>query len=230
MNNDPSDQEPELEPCELYATGIYNDTLPGKVPQDFWTCMNTEDLVEAGSYNFPSVFQLMGGCCGLQSGYDLCRNKYPWYLELEARTDAFQCLLVKYISIDTINYNLSLDPLHRPGYKFYTYNLEVFLAQKAYLEDASREQKILLINELFKKQAVKNAGYTWGPIEGPTFAIGRIMFYDSYRPFLDSLNKNNWIKMLVDLGDLRVNHNEGLAAQLIIFSLAEDYLEELKTN
>ena len=26
------DPEPELDSYELYATGIYNDTLPGKVP------------------------------------------------------------------------------------------------------------------------------------------------------------------------------------------------------
>jgi hypothetical protein len=226
-NNDPPEQEPELEPCELYATGIYKDTLPGKVPQKFWTCMKTEDLVDAGSYNFSSIFQLMNS--NLQSGYNFCRSRYPWYVELETREDAFEYLLVKYISIDTINYDLSLDPLDRPGYKFYTYNLEVLLAQKVYLEDANSEQKVMLINELFKKQALRNAGHIWGSNEGTTFVMSRILYYDGYEPLLDTIDQNIQIKNLVDLGDLYA-HNDGLKVQLLIFSLINDYLEELKTN
>jgi len=225
-DNDPP--EPELEPCELYATGIYKDTMPGKVPQKFWPCMNTKDLVDAGSYNFSSGFQLMNS--NLQSGYNYCRIRYPWYLELEARTDAFQYLLAKYISIDTINFDLSLDPLHRPGYKFYTYNLEVFLAQKIYLEKTTKDQKIILINELFKKQAVRNAGYIWGSNEGTTFVMGRILYYDDYKPLLDTMDQNIQIKNLVDLGDLYTHNNDGLKVQLLIFSMTNDYLNVLKTK
>jgi len=222
--------EPEPEPCEIYATGIYDETFPGEVPVKYWPCMDTKDLVDAGSWNFNSGYQLMAGCCGLQSGYDLCKSNYSWYEELESRDDAFQSLLAKYISIDTINYDLSLDPLHRPGYKFFTYNLEVLLAQKVYLEDATKEQKITLINELIKKQEVRNAGRTWGAVEGPTFVMGRIMYYDGYNRFLEAMEQNVYIKMLVDLGDLRVNIDEGLVAQKLIFSLINDYLEELNTK
>jgi hypothetical protein len=223
--------EPEPEPCEIYATGIYTGIHPGKVPKEYWPCMDTKNLVDAVSYNFNSAYQLMAGCCGLQSGYDLCKSNYSWYGELESRSDAFQNLLAKYISIDTVNFDLSLDPLHKPGYKFYTYNLEVFLAQKVYLIDATREQKISLINELFKKQGVRNAGYTWGfRNEGPTYVMARIMYYADYVPFMDSLEKNIAIKLLVDLGDMDARSDEGLEAQRIIFSLIYDYLEELKTK
>ena len=51
--------EPNLTPCELFATGIYNETLPCKVPTKFWPCMGTNDLVEAVSYNFPSLYIIM---------------------------------------------------------------------------------------------------------------------------------------------------------------------------
>jgi len=193
--------------------------------------MDTKDLVDAGSYNFNSGYQLMAGCCGLQSGYDLCKSNYSWYGELESRNDAFQYLLAKYISIDTVNYNLSLDPLHRPGYKFYTYNLEVFLAQKVYLEDGTSEQKVTLINELFKKQEVRNAGYTWGfRNEGPTFVMGRIMYYDDFKPLLDSMELNMTLKMLVDLGDMDARSVEGGKAQLTIFSLSNEFVEQLKSK
>lgn len=228
-DNESPEPEPEPEPCEIYATGIYNETFPGEVPEKYWPCMDTKDLVDAGSYNFNSGYQLMAGCCGLQSGYDLCKSNYSWYEELESRDDAFQYLLAKYISIDTVNYDLSLDPLHRPGYKFYTYNLEVLLAQKVYLEDATREQKIALIYELIKKQEVRDAGHTWGPNEGTTFVMARIMYYSSYNPFLEEMNQNTLIENLVDLGDLYRFTDPGYEAQLKIFSLIDDYLEELKT-
>jgi hypothetical protein len=87
---------PELKPCELFATGIYNDTLPGKVPTKFWPSMGTSNLVGAVSDKFPSLYMIMAGCCGLQSGYDLCRKKYSWFVELEGRTDALENLITKY--------------------------------------------------------------------------------------------------------------------------------------
>jgi len=220
--------EPELEPCEIYATGIYNETYPGKVPEKYWPCMDTKDLVDAGSYNFNSAYQLMAGCCGLQSGYELCKSNYSWYEDLESRNDAFQCLLAKYISIDTAKYDLNLDYWLR-GYKFYSYNLEVFLAQKTYLEDATPAQKIILIDELFKKQGVRDAGLCHDIIEGPTFVMSRILYFDNYMPLLDIMEENNYIKNLVELGHLRVDYDEGLEAQMIIFTLTDDYLEELKT-
>lgn len=225
-DNNPS----EPEPCELYTTGIYNNVMPGEVPEKFWPCMNTKGLVDAGSYNFNSLYQLDAGCCGLQSGYDLCKSNYSWYADLEGRDDAFQYLLAKYISIDTVNYDLNLYYWER-GYKFYAYNLEVFLAQKAYLEDATVDQKITLINELFKKQGVRDAGYGDDIYEGPAFVMSRIMYYDGYGPLLDDMEQNILIKNLVELGHLRVYlHEEGLEAQLRVFSLANDYLNELKTK
>ncbi len=227
--NETSEPEPELEPCELYATGIYKDTMPGKVPSKYWPCMDTKNLVDAGSYNFNSMYQLSAGCCGLQSGYDLCKSNYSWYTELETRDDAFKYLLAKFISIDTVNYDLALYYWQK-GYKFYAYNLEVFLAQKAYMEDATTDQKIALIDELFKKQELRNAGYGDDIIEGPAFVMSRIMYYDAYEPLLDSMEQNIYIKMLVELGDLRTNNSAGHEAQLIVFSLTNDYLNKLKTK
>jgi hypothetical protein len=228
-DNESPEPEPEPEPCEIYATGIYNETFPGEVPEKYWPCMDTKDLVDAGSYNFNSAYQLMAGCCGLQSGYDLCKNNYSWYEELESRNDAFQYLLAKYITIDTVNYDLNLYYWQR-GYKFYSYNLEVFLAQKTYLEDATSAQKIILINELLKKQEIRDAGFCNDIIEGPTFVMSRILYYDNYMPLLDIMEQNNYIKNLVVLGDLRVDYDEGMEAQMIVFTLIDNYLEELKTK
>jgi len=57
-DNKSPEPEPELEPCEIYATGIYNNTFPGEVPHKYWPCMNTKDLVDAVSYNLTAVISL----------------------------------------------------------------------------------------------------------------------------------------------------------------------------
>ncbi len=230
-NNEPPyiEPEPELDSCEYYATGIFNDTIPGKIPQKYWPCMSTEDLVEAGSYNFPSLYLLMAGCCGLQSGYNLCRN-YAWFVDLENREDALEYLISKYKSIDTLNYDMVLYPFDWGGYKFYTYNLEVFLAQEAYLKTATDEQQLELLNELFVKQEVRKGepGDYW--IEGPTFAMSRVMYYCNYEPLLDSVEQNYKIKNLVELGSFSIGSEEGKDAQTSIFNLAAEFINELKTK
>ncbi len=220
--------EPELDSCELYATGIYNDTLPGKVPQKFWPCMNTEDLVEAGSYNFPALYMLMGGCCGLQSGYDLCRNKYSWFEDLENREDALPYLIAKYASIDTVNYNMDLLPIEWGGYTFYTYNLEVFLAQEAYLNNATNEQRITLLNELTQKQEIRGNEKGAFGIEGPTFAMARVMYFGNYEPLIDSMNQNYFIKALVDHGSLNKDSVTRIEIQRTIFTLTSNYIDNIK--
>jgi hypothetical protein len=88
----------------------------------------------------------------------------------------------------------------------------------------------MLINDLFKKQAVRNAGHIWGPNEGTTFVMSRILYYDGYKPLLDSMDHNIVIKNLVDLGDFYSHSNYGTKIQLTIFSMVNDYLEKLKED
>ncbi len=231
-NKKTTEPVPELQPCELLATGIYNDTLPGKVPTKFWPCMGTNDLVDAISYNFPSLYMFMAGCCGLQSGYDLCRKKYSWFVELEGRTDALEHLIAKYISIDTVHYNLEPDPIDFGGFKWYTYNLEVFMAQEVYLKNATDKQRLALLDELFVKQKIRKGKTGWGGNEGPTFVMARLMYYYNYEPFMVSVNQNYQIKLLVDLGHLYTisDSDEGKQAQLLIFAVAYNFIDELKTH
>ena len=227
-NKNPTEPVPELKPCELFATGIYNDTLAGKVPTKFWPCMGTGDLVDAASYHFPSLYMFMAGCCGLQSGYDLCRKKYSWYVELEGRTDALEHLIAKYKSIDTVHYDLKLYPMDFGGFKWYTYNLEVFMAQEVYLKNATDKQRLALLNELFVKQSIRKGQPGDFGVEGPTLVMARMMFYYNYKPFLDIANQNPQIQYLIELGDLRMNTSEGIQAQLVIFSMTYNFIDELK--
>ncbi len=60
--------------------------------------------------------------------------------------------------------------------------------------------------------------------------MSRILYFDNYMPLLDIMKQNNYIKNLVELGHLRVDYDEGLEAQMIIFTLTDDYLEELNTK
>lgn len=220
--------EPILTPCELFASGIYNDTLPGKVPTKFWPCMQTKDLLDAISDHFPSLYMLMAGPSGLQSGYELCRKKYSWFIELEGRTDAFEYLIAKYASIDTVHYNLKLYPMDFGGFKWYTYNLEVFMAQEVYLKSATDKQRLALLNELFVKQSIRKGQQGDFLVEGPTFVMARMMYYYNYKPFMDIANQNHQIQYLIEFGDLRIGSDEGKQAQLVIFSIAYNFIDELK--
>lgn len=170
------------------------------------------------------------GTSSLQQGYDLCRKKYSWFVELEGRTDAIQYLIAKYVSIDTVNYDMDLYPIEWGGYKYYTYCLETFLAQEAYLKYITNEQRVTLLNELFVKQGVRQGNYGWGGEEGPTFAMGRVMYYYGYQPLLDSMEQNILIKNLVELGHLIINMDDGARAQSSIFNLTTDFINELKTK
>jgi len=222
--------KPELTLCEVYASGTFNGSSPGKVPLKYWPCMNTKDMVEAGSDNFPSIYMLTSGCCGLQSGYDLCRKRYSWFIDLENREDALANLINKYISIDTIHYDMNLDPIHFGGYKWYTYNLEVLLAQEAYLKSANDQQRITLLNELFVKQNVRKGKYGYGGTESPAFAMSRVMYYAGYKPLLDSIEQNIQIKMLVELGNLNITVEGGKRTRETIFSMANTFSNQLKTK
>ena len=218
--------EPEMEPCEFYATGHFNDSLPGKIPELYWSCMETKDLVDAVSYNFPSLYIQTAGCCGLQSGYDLVRSKQG-FPELESREDALEHLIAKYISIDTIHYNCDLLSIQHGGFNFYTYNLEVVLAQEVFLKNATKQQKLDLLNELKIKQDLRNGESGDYACEGPTFATSRVMFFDDYQPLLDSMEHNQIIKAIVELGTINYGTDAFDAAQNNIFLLAAEYASQL---
>jgi hypothetical protein len=223
---EPEDAEPEMEPCDYYASGHFQDTVPGKIPELYWPCMTTKDLVDAVSYNFPSLYIQMAGCCGLQSGYDLVRRKYG-FPELESRQDALEYLIDKYVSIDTVHYRYDLLSIQHGGFKFYTYNLEVVLAQEVFLKDATMQQKLDLLNELQRKQAIRNGESGDYASEGPTFATSRVMFYDDYQPLLDSMQQNHIIKAIVELGTINYGTAAFDAAQSTIFQLAGQYALQL---
>ncbi|WP_167608755.1 hypothetical protein [Maribellus sediminis] len=223
---EPEETEPEMEPCDFYATGHFKDTIPGKIPELYWPCMETKDLVDAVSYNFPSLYIQMAGCCGLQSGYDMVKRSHG-FPELESREDALENLIAKYISIDTIHYNRNLLSIQHGGFNFYTYNLEVVLAQEVFLKSATKQQKLDLLNELKIKQDLRNGESGDYAAEGPTFATSRVMFFDDYQPLLDSMQQNHIIKSIVELGTINHGTEAFDAAQNTIFVMAGQYALQL---
>jgi len=139
-------------------------------------------------------------------------------------------LIAKYIAIDTVHYDLKLYPMDFGGFKWYTYNMEVFMAQEVYLKSATDKQRLALLNELFVKQSIRKGQRGDYYIEGPTFVMARMMYYYNYKPFLDIANQNHKIQYLIEFGDLQISSDEGMQAQLLIFALAYSFIDELKTN
>jgi hypothetical protein len=123
---------------------------------------------------------------------------------------------------------MELLPIEWGGYKFYTYNLEVFLAQEAFLSGATDEQRLELLDELFEKQEVRKGEPGDYFVEGPTFTMGRVMYYNNYQPLIDSMEQNFEIKTLVELGSLSIGSEEDRQAQISVFDLANKFINELK--
>ena len=52
----------------------------------------------------------------------------------------------------------------------------------------------------------------------------------NYKPFLDIANQNHKIQYLIEFGDLQISSDEGMQAQLVIFNMAYNFIDDLKTN
>ena len=230
-----------IDPCSKLVNGVYqypqkltDTTMTPEEKVEFWSvpenvlpCLKTDGLLETClNYPFMSGYMLMAGCCGLQSGYDLMKGCCRGIPELETRSGALDTIIVKYKSIDTINYNTSLNPLSYGGYKYFTYCLEVFLGQEVYLKNATTKQKIELLTDLFVKQNFRKGQPGDYYIEGPTFVMARIMYIDNYQPLVDLYNQDSIVKYFITDGS-SIAGNEPKST---IISLANDYLNLLKAK
>ena len=237
-----SEDDPPVDPYSLLVNGVYQ--YPTKapdssltsaqkreywdIPEDVLPCLTTGNLlISCLNHPFIAGNILIHGCCGLQSGYELQKNWCRGMAEFETRPGALDTLIARYMSIDTINYETTSSPLTYGGYNFYTYCLEVFLAQEVYLSSADTAQKIDLLTDLFVKQNFRKEQRGWFYIEGPSFVMARIMYYDNYLLFIEKYNQNADINYFV-LNGSPMNYYEG-DIQLILLD-ATDYLNSLKTR
>lgn len=220
------DKPAVTDPCDVLVDGVYQDC---NIPEEVFPCLETDGLLESCfNFSFISGYMLMAGCCGLQDGYDLVRRVCNGFVELEKRPDALDVLIAKYKSIDTVHYDTTLNPLFYGEYNFnfYTYNLEAILAQEVFLKNASKTQKIELLTELIIKQDFRENREVFYFIEGPAYVMARLMYYDNYGPLVDEYNQNSWLRSLIIYG----SPFEDFKTRLTIISLANDYLNLLKTE
>lgn len=234
------DEPTVTDPCDVLVDGVYpyprelpdtNMTPEEKrefwnVPEDVLPCLETDGLVETCLNHKHIGFMLMAGCCGLQSGYDLIKGWCRGFSELEKRPDALDALIAKYKSIDTVHYDTALNPLFYGGYKFYTYNMEAILAQEVFLKNATKTQKIELLTELLAKQDFRGDKQGEYGIEGPSYVMARLMYYDNYGPLVDEYNQNSWLRSLIIYGSLL----DDIETRLTIYLFAKDYLVLLKNE
>jgi len=212
------------DPCDVLVDGVYQDC---NIPEEVLPCLETDGLLESCfNFSFISGYMLMAGCNGLQDGYDLVRRACNGFVELEKRPDAMDVLIAKYKSIDTIHYDINLNPLGYGGYNFYTYNLEAILAQEVFLKNATKTQKIELLSELIIKQDFREKREVFYFIEGPAYVMARLLYYDNYEPLIQEYNQNSLLRRLIIYG---VSF-EDIETRLTIISLANDYLNLLKTG
>jgi hypothetical protein len=233
--------EPPIDPCSQLVDGVYKYPLEPpdasltstqkieywNIPEDVLQCLRTDGLIETClTYHELGPILFLFGTNGIQDGYDLAKERCRGFLELENRTDAFELLIEKYKSIDTINFIPNTSPLEYGGYNYYTYSLEVILGQENILQNTTDKQEIDLLTDLFVKQDFRNNLRSWYSIEGPTFVMGRIMYFNNYLPLINECKNNNIMNSFI---------NEGIPIQRediksVIISFANDYLTLLKTR
>jgi len=229
------------DPCSQLVNGIYQyPTEPGppdmsaeqgreyyNIPENVLPCLTTRGLLTS-CLNHPdlALFMLMAGSGGLQSGYDLMKRLYcRGMTELVTRSGALDTLITRYKSINTTDYNTTKSPLIYGSYKYYTYCLEVFLAQEVYLNNINTTQKIELLTDLFVKQNFRNGQPGVLGIEGPSFVMARLMYYSNYQPFIDIYNQDPNIRQIVTYGTRIVENNK-----ILIITNAQNYLNLLENK
>jgi hypothetical protein len=229
------------DPCNQLVDGIYqyptedpNPSLTSaqkieywNIPEDVLPCFMTDGLVETClNYHNLGAILFLYGTNGIQDGYDLAKERCRGFLELENRTDAFDSLIKKYKSIDTINFITDTNPLEYGGYNFYTYSLEVIIGQEKILQNTTDKQEIELLTELFVKQDYRKKFRSYYSIEGTTFVMGRIMYFNNYLPLMNECKNNNIMNSFILKGN-PIQRADIISA---INSFANDYLALLKTR
>ena len=129
------------------------------------------------------------------------------------------------MSINTTDYNTTKYPTDYGSYKYYTYCLEVFLAQQVYLNNISTAKKIELLTDLFVKQNFRNGQPGILGIEGPSFVMARLMYYSNYQPFVNIYNQDPNIRQIVTYGTRIVENNK-----ILIITNAQNYLNLLENK
>lgn len=232
---------PPIDPCSKLVDGLYKyPTEPPdasltstqkieywNIPEDVLPCLKTDGLIETCmNYNNLGAILFLFGTNGIQDGYDLAKERCRGFLELENRTDAFDFLIEKYKSIDTINFIPNTNPLEYGGYNYYTYSLEVILGQEKILQNTTDNQEIELLKDLFIKQNYRNSLRSWYSIEGPVFVMARIMYFNDYLPLINECKNDNIMNSFIIEG-IPIQRED---IKSVIISFANDYLTLLKSR
>ena len=233
--------DPPEDPCSQLVDGEYKfPTEPPDVsltssqkieywniPEDVLQCLATDGLIETClKYNNLGAILFLFGTDGIQDGYNLARERCSGFPELENRTDAFNLLIEKYKSIDTINFVPDTNPLEYGGYNYFTYSLEVILGQEKILQNLTDNQKIELLTDLFIKQDCRNNLHSWYSIESTVFAMARIMYFNNYMPLINECQENSIMNSFIIEG-IPIQREDIKSS---IISFATDYLNLLKSS
>ena len=233
--------DPPIDPCSKLVDGVYkypteqpDATLTSSqkieywnIPEDVLQCLTTDGLIESClKYNNLAAILFLFGTDGIQDGYNLARERCRGFPELENRTDAFNLLIEKYKSIDTINFVPDTNPLEYGGYNYFTYSLEVILGQEEMLQNLTDNQKIELLKDLFIKQNCRNNLHSWYSIESTVFAMARIMYFNNYLPLINECVNNNILNSFI-IDGIPIQR-EDIKSTIITF--AADYLTLLKSR
>ena len=226
-------------PCSNLIDGVYQYPKPDtgtinffefdNLPEEICICITTEGLVET-CLNYPNWFFITFEGNGFQSGYEVLRNNFRGFKELEKRPDAASALITKYKLTDPFGYDSTWSVNQIGSLDLKLYYMTMLLGQDSIIKKETKEEKTEIIPEflfryndfLVREQDSVLPLY----LRGAFFTMARMMYFDNYQPFIDEYNENVNLQNAIKYSG--TIDNTGLKQWII--SLTKDYLTLLNSN
>lgn len=226
----------EKDPCKDLVNGEYiypEEKAKGKsmeeaieiykIPNPILDCITTKDLIKT-CLAYPE-FRIIWAYSSLQFGFDIVESYCNGFGELWLRRDVCGALINKYEQLDPTGINEEWSDLELGRFMVNIIHHEVIIAQNEILLQLSDYEKIRLIelainNNNAKLELIDQYGIVG--MQSSLAILSRIMFNDSYMPFMSELT-NEQLQSHIDLIDIRDPELVNL-----ILNHAENYLSILK--
>ena len=165
-----------------------------EIPEEMLLEMSTEALVQ-GIWEYPFFVIISTAFNSLEDGYDSWLYDTNIYQEFLKRDDAADCLFKFNKSINVIHEDALLQP----------HSLDVVLAHDIYLKKYSTEE----LKEL-RANIPADSPLNYGMKYTSWFLIGRILRQAAYEPFMEVLEKDEFMQLFIERGDINVGLVVGL--------------------
>jgi hypothetical protein len=193
-----------------------------QVPQEILDEMSTAGLVET-VLGYPMLLDMMAYNTP-QQGYDAVSGRFNGFTELFTREDAGAVLLERYLTMDPAAYDPDWESTIIVSYAWDVKNVETILCQEIFLSGLSAERCRNLIADALEKYQIKEKHgdvYGYYGLESTAWLIGRTLYHENCRSFVDMVEKDNTLQNFLNSGSFAMDDTID-----IILTQTEAYLAD----